>query len=291
MDRKNTFLFGHVILLCLFIFTSYANAQTSSGVITGRVVDPSGAVIPGASITLISGATGTQREALSSETGDFVFPAVLPGTYTVTVTSFTVPSGPQPFALVVTGNATEGTPPPVTVVFEDDFETGKGWTPNASGTDTATTGRWERGDPEPTNSSGAKQLGTTVSGVNDLVTARLAGASAGVNDIDGGVTSIQSPAITLPATGTLTLSFSQYLAHGSNATSADFLRVRVVGTTSATVFQRLGAATDVDAFWASASASLNAFAGQTIRIVIEAADAGTASLVEGAVDDVRVTQQ
>ncbi len=58
----------------------------------------------------------------------------------------------------------------------------------------------------------AKQLGTTTSGSNDLVTARLAGASAGANDVDGGVTSIRSPAITLPATGTLTLTFSQYLA-------------------------------------------------------------------------------
>jgi hypothetical protein len=181
--------------------------------------------------------------------------------------------------------------PPTNVVFSDDFEIDRGWTRNPGGTDTATTGLWERGDPEPTSSSGAKQLGTTVSGVNDLVTGRLAGASAGAADIDGGVTTIQSPAITLPSTGTLTLSFSYYLAHGSNATSADFLRVRVVGATSATVFQRLGAAADVDASWATASASLNAFAGQTVRIVIEAADAATASLVEAAVDDVRISQQ
>src|SRR5690606_7725267 len=119
-----------------------------------------------------------------------------------------------------------------TVVFEDDFETNRGWQVNPNGTDTAVSGAWERGDPEATNSNGAKQLGTTTSGTNDLVTARLAGASAGANDIDGGVTSIRSPAITLPATGTLTLTFSQYLAHGSNATSADFLRVSVIGTTT-----------------------------------------------------------
>jgi hypothetical protein len=128
-----------------------------------------------------------------------------------------------------------------TTVFSDDFETELGWTRNASGTDTATTGLWERGDPEATDSSGPKQLGTTVSGVNDLVTARLAGASAGANDIDGGVTSIRSPAISLPASGPLTLSFSYYLAHGSNATNADFFRVRVVGATTVTVFERLGA--------------------------------------------------
>jgi extracellular elastinolytic metalloproteinase len=178
-----------------------------------------------------------------------------------------------------------------TVVFQDDFETNRGWQTNPNGTDTATTGAWERGDPEATNSSGAKQLGTTTSGVNDLVTARLAGASAGANDIDGGVTSIRSPAIALPSSGTLTLTFNQYLAHGSNATNADFLRVSVVGATTSVVFQRLGSATDVDGAWASASASLNAFAGQTVRLLIEAADAGTASLVEAGIDDVRITQQ
>jgi len=177
------------------------------------------------------------------------------------------------------------------VVFFDNFETSLGWVTNANGTDTATTGQWERGNPEDTNSSGIKQLGTTISGVNDLVTGRLAGASAGVNDVDGGTTSISSPSITLPSTGTLTLSFSFYLAHGSNATSADFLRVSIVGTTTTQVFQRLGAAANVNGAWASTSVSLNAFAGQTIRIRIEAADASTASLVEAGIDDVRVIQQ
>jgi len=178
-----------------------------------------------------------------------------------------------------------------TVVFSDDFETNQGWTTNPNGTDTATTGQWERGNPEDTNSGGAKQLGTTTSGVNDLVTARLAGASAGVNDVDGGVTSIRSPAITLPSTGTLTLTFNQYLAHGSNATNADFLRVSVVGTTTSVVFQRIGAAANLNGAWAAASANLTPFAGQTIRLLIEAADAGTASLVEAGIDDVRITRQ
>jgi hypothetical protein len=181
--------------------------------------------------------------------------------------------------------------PTATTIFSDDFETDRGWARNPGGTDTATAGLWERGDPEPTNSSGPKQLGATVNGVNDLVTGRLAGASAGVHDIDGGVTTIQSPTVALPSTGALTLSFGYYFAHGSNSSSADFFRVRVVGTTTATVFERLGAAADVDAAWATASVSLNAFAGQTVRISIEASDASTASLVEAAVDDVRITQQ
>jgi carboxypeptidase T len=180
---------------------------------------------------------------------------------------------------------------PGTTVYSDTFETATGWTTNPNGTDTATTGAWERGDPGATDSSGPKQLGTTVSGTNDLVTGAAAGSAAGDFDIDGGATSIRSPAITLPATGTLTLSLSQYLAHGSNASSADFLRISIVhsgGTTA--VFTRTGAAADLDAVWATASASLNPYAGQSIRILIEAADASGASLVEAAVDNVTITQ-
>ena len=177
-----------------------------------------------------------------------------------------------------------GSPP----IFTDDFETNKGWTPDASATDTATAGLFVRGDPQATSSGGTKQLGTTLSGVNGLVTGPLASASAGVHDVDGGITSITSPAIALPAGSNPSLSFSSYMAHGSNSSSADFLRVRVVGSTSSTVFTETGAANNDDAVWESRTVSLNAFAGQTVRIVIEAADAAAGSLVEAAVDNVVV---
>ena len=177
------------------------------------------------------------------------------------------------------------------MVWSDTFETATGWTVNPNATDTATTGAWERANPADTTSSGAKQLGTTVSGSFDLVTGGAAGTGAGDFDVDGGTTSIRSAAIALPASGTLTLSLAWYLAHGSNASSADFFRVSIVhsgGTTA--VFTRTGAAADLDAVWAVASASLNPYAGQSVRILIEAADASGASLVEAAVDDVTITQ-
>src|SRR5262245_56688960 len=182
-----------------------------------------------------------------------------------------------------------GNPP--TTIFFDNFETNQGWTTNPNGTDTATTGQWERGDPETTTSGGTMQLGTTVSGVNDLVTGRLAGASVGTNDIDSGVTSIQSPAITLQGGTTFTLTFSYYLAHLNNSSTADFFRVSIVdGASVTTVFQELGAATQDNAAWATATVNLSQFAGRTIRILIQAADAGGASLVEAGVDDVRITR-
>ncbi len=182
------------------------------------------------------------------------------------------------------------TPPPSGDVFFDNFESNLGWTTNPNGSDTATTGQWERANPETTSYSGTTlQLGTTVSGSFDLVTEGTAGSSVGSNDIDNGLTSIRSPNISLPSSGNLTLEFSYYLAHLDNATSADFLRVSVVGNTTQVVFEELGAGNTDAAVWASTSVSLNSFAGQTVYILIEAADGGSGSLVEAGVDDVRIT--
>lgn len=198
-------------------------------------------------------------------------------------------------AVPPTATATRTAVPPTAIqtpmpgiVFADDFETNKGWSFNPNSSDTATTGKWERGDPQATGYNGPKQLGTTVNGVNDLVTGRLAGSSAGTHDIDGGATSTRSPAIALPSSGNLTLTFSYYLAHAGNASSDDYLRIRIVGTATTTVFEKRGAAFDVDAGWTTASVGLNDFAGQTVYLLVEAADTGSGSLLEAAIDDLRI---
>jgi carboxypeptidase T len=180
---------------------------------------------------------------------------------------------------------------PGTTVYRDDFEAATGWITNPLGTDTATTGAWERGDPAATTDGGARQLGTTTSGANDLVTGRLAGTSAGTYDIDGGTTSVQSPAIALPATGTLTLRLQWYLAHSANSSSADLFRVSVVhsGGTTALLTQP-GAAAARNGQWTAGTLDLSAYRGQSVRILIQAADAAGASLVEAGVDDVTITQ-
>lgn len=206
-----------------------------------------------------------------------------------TATNTPIPPTPTNTAIPPTATNTP-TPDPGGTVFFDDFESNQGWTVNPNGTDNATTGQWERANPEQTTYSGTTyQQGTTTSGSFDLVTGGLAGSSVGSYDIDGGTTSIRSPNITLPSSGNLTLSFDYYLSHYSNASSADFLRISVVGNTTTVVFEELAAA-DIDAAtWSSTSASLNSFAGQTVYILIEAADGGGGSLVEAAIDDVEIT--
>jgi hypothetical protein len=102
--------------------------------------------------------------------------------------------------------------------------------------------------------------------------------------------SIRSPLIALPATGTLTLSMSWYLAHGSNTSNADLFRISIVHSAGTTVlFTQTGAATNRNGAWSVGSWSVSQYAGQSIRVLIAAADAAGASLVEAGVDDVRIT--
>ena len=177
------------------------------------------------------------------------------------------------------------------VVFSDDFATDVGWTRNPSGTDTATTGLWQRGVPQPTNSGGTGLQIAARSPTFDLVTAAAAGTSVGANDVDGGVTSIVSPPISLPSGGTLTLSLASYLAHLSNATSADFLRVTVIGDASLVVLNQPGAPVNRPGAWRASTMDITALAGQTVRILVEAADNGTGSLIEAGIDDVTIRRQ
>ena len=192
-------------------------------------------------------------------------------------------SAPATVTITITPGGTPG------VVFADDFETNNGWTVNPAGTDQATTGQWQRANPQATNYQGAKQLDVTTSGVNALVTAAASGSSVGANDIDNGVTSIRSPQITLPGSGTIDLSFNFYLSHTSNSSADDFIRVTIVGPGGSTVLLlESGNGADDDAAWEAFNANLNAFAGQSVYFLIEAADGANGSIVEAALDDFEI---
>ena len=62
--------------------------------------------------------------------------------------------------------------------LNDEFETDRGWTINPNGTDTATSGAFERGEPQKTRTSaGVKQRRYGYSGLAALVTGAAAGSA------------------------------------------------------------------------------------------------------------------
>lgn len=62
-----------------------AMAQTSTSQISGTVLDASGAVVPGAEVTLLNEATGISQKQTTTEAGVYAFPAIPVGTYTIRV--------------------------------------------------------------------------------------------------------------------------------------------------------------------------------------------------------------
>ncbi|MEA2535801.1 MAG: carboxypeptidase [Chloroflexota bacterium] len=171
----------------------------------------------------------------------------------------------------------------------DDFEIARGWTRNPDGTDTATDGLWQLGDPAAVSISGPKQLGTTTSGRYALVTGLAGVRGSDANDVDGGTTTIRSTPVTLPdPVGDLV--FAYYFAHRANSTAADWFRVWVEAQdgTRTLVKEELGRHADDDARWVTARVSMAPWAGQAVRIVIGASDGAGDTRIEAAVDDVRI---
>lgn len=71
-----------VVLFCL-VSSTFLLSQGTGGRILGRVADPSGAVLGNVKVMLVNEATGSSREALTSDSGDYVLVEVPPGSYRV----------------------------------------------------------------------------------------------------------------------------------------------------------------------------------------------------------------
>ena len=166
----------------------------------------------------------------------------------------------------------------------DDLEVDRGWKVDPRGSDTATDGRWKRGDP----SKGELQLGSAVSGKAVLVTGRTPG-----HDVDGGLTTARSPWFTMPADGQARLRLRYWVGLNAKAGSGDGFAVRVVdrdGNRLQTLLRVRGDGTKRKPAWRSLVKRLpGGLAGQRLAIEVEAVDNGRDAIVEAAVDQVRVT--
>jgi hypothetical protein len=91
MTLRSTRRLYATLIVSVFVFslTFLANVQpvaaqaTGSATLRGTVKDPQGAIIRGATVTLINERTKDERQAKSSEDGTYTFTAVSPGSYTL----------------------------------------------------------------------------------------------------------------------------------------------------------------------------------------------------------------
>jgi Carboxypeptidase regulatory-like domain len=70
-----------LLLLACATLAPLAWPQASTGTVSGTVRDQSGAVIPGAAVSLTNTATNVVSKTISNEAGFYIFPGVVPGPY------------------------------------------------------------------------------------------------------------------------------------------------------------------------------------------------------------------
>jgi len=83
--NRSVFAFALVFLALLFTVQRGALAQTFRGGISGTVTDQSGAVVPGAPVTLVETGTNLTYKTVSSSAGEFAFANLPVGSYTITI--------------------------------------------------------------------------------------------------------------------------------------------------------------------------------------------------------------
>lgn len=71
-------------LVLILAAAAPVSAQLDTGTIVGTVRDQSSAVVPGATVTATQESTGTAMTTVTSDKGQFVFPNLKVGTYTIT---------------------------------------------------------------------------------------------------------------------------------------------------------------------------------------------------------------
>src|SRR6266545_8039696 len=82
--RHHIFTLGCLWLLLLGVVTSpRVQAQVLYGSIVGHVKDPSGAAVPSATVTITHKETNQSREGITDEIGNYNFPTLQTGTYTI----------------------------------------------------------------------------------------------------------------------------------------------------------------------------------------------------------------
>src|SRR5947209_4403124 len=75
------------MLFCILSTSLSLFSQTATTSLRGTIKDPTGALVPGAKITLSDNANGQTFSALANSSGQYVFAQIPPAKYTITATS------------------------------------------------------------------------------------------------------------------------------------------------------------------------------------------------------------
>ena len=195
--------------------------------------------------------------------------------------------------------ASQNGTPFTTIVAEGDvlltsfnMESAAGWTGGLSG-DTATTGQWTRGNPIGTDAQ--PEDDHSPSGTNCWFTGQgSSGGSLGENDVDGGFTSLLSPAMDLSGAVDPIISYWRWYSNDTGASpNADIFEVHISGDgggtwTSVEIVGPEGGESNGGWFQKTLKVSDYVSLSSDVRMRFRASDLNDGSIVEAAIDDLEV---
>jgi hypothetical protein len=80
-------LYGFIATLLFGVFFATSLSAQSTATLSGTIADPTGAVVPNATVLIHSLGTGADRSTQSDQDGNFTAPSLQPGDYSITVTA------------------------------------------------------------------------------------------------------------------------------------------------------------------------------------------------------------
>jgi choice-of-anchor B domain-containing protein len=260
----------------------------------GTTVDVS--IVPGQGQTLdlstavmkVSVGTGTVTTPLSPLSGN-TFRATFPPTQCAQNVSYQFEvrntAGDVTFDVARTTFSAAG----IATLVDDRFEAASGWTAGIAG-DTATSGQWVRVDPNGT--SAQPEDDHTAKGTQCFVTGQgTPGGAAGAADVDGGVTTLVSPNYDLTGLDEPTLEYWYLYSNNlGGSPNSDSMPVEISnnGGTTWLPLETISASSNA---WVKRTWRVRDFITPTsqVRVRFIARDLGQGSLVEAAIDDLRIT--
>ncbi len=173
----------------------------------------------------------------------------------------------------------------ITIAFEDDMESDSGWIVGQP-SDSATTGVWERADPQATDAQPENDH-TPGSGTLCWITDGAAGGSVGANDIDDGATTLTSPL--MDATGLAPgaeLVYWRWYSNDAGASPNEDSMLVEISTNDGGSWSTLEIVTENAGAWVEKR--FPAPDSDQLRVRFIASDLGSGSIVEAGVDDLRI---